>query len=236
VSIIYLIRHGESLSNVSPEIFGYGDENMISLTHTGVVQASSLGIALSESLQYSARIEVLTSPQLRSIQTANIALRSMFVREPALFPRYQGTTIVPTLKEFQSFHTTRILDGDAPVHFSLQPWFSYDKWLADSEYPRHSDYIVADDKNESELRLRSRHVLPYASLVSKVRDVAFEMISRSQSMDVSTVVFSHHFTINALRFHLDPTLQPLPYSERLEASKQLPVHNASPIALEIPNA
>jgi 2,3-bisphosphoglycerate-dependent phosphoglycerate mutase len=73
---IYLVRHGESLANVTRDVYRTTPDHAVPLSERGATQAGEAGKALAEILQadleFEARVRLWTSPYKRTRQTANL--------------------------------------------------------------------------------------------------------------------------------------------------------------------
>lgn len=72
-----MIRHGEALHNVHPELWKYDNESMFGLTLNGVLQAHNLGKLLAGNNDTYTRVVVEHSPSIRTLQTASIISKEL---------------------------------------------------------------------------------------------------------------------------------------------------------------
>ena len=109
---LFLIRHGESEMNTSPELI-CGRSNSSELTNRGWEEALALGTRLKKlGVQPD---EIYSSPAVRTIQTANITLEQMGLTEKPVER--------PELQEISMGEWTGPLGGECN-HSGFYPWDS----------------------------------------------------------------------------------------------------------------
>jgi len=182
---LILIRHGEALHNVHPELWSLGSDSALGLTYNGVKQAEDLGHKLYDQLGGVLPNKVVHSTQIRSIQTAGVMM-SAFGKK-----YHSGWTVsAPTLTG--GLRESSLLDEFYKVDTgSIPSGFDFEEFKKDPFLKWRTGPCLVSGKVHGETD-NMWEVMNYASLFLQ------DILHVVSTTNLVTLAVSHHVTISCI--------------------------------------
>ncbi len=181
---VILLRHGEALHNVFPDAWKFGDEQMLTLTEKGYVQAIKAAhtIVGKLDLQKGDELQIVSSDLMRARQTTHLVKHVLRTEHGVTCIENDNVDLRQSLREFYT-----VFDGNTPKNFN------YNQFLED---PFLIHYNERNDDHEQFPKIRN----PLEMMIDHSKVYQHVMLKRTHT---PVLVVGHHFNLNILRllFH-----------------------------------
>jgi broad specificity phosphatase PhoE len=183
---VILLRHGEALHNVFPDAWKFGNENLLTLTEKGYVQAINAAhlIVGKLKLQRGDRLHIVSSDLLRAQQTTALVTNVLKEEHGVNCIERNDSRMQRSLREFYA-----VFDGKRPTGFD------FDEFLNDPFKVRFTERNSVGSFREK-VRNPLDMLVDYQRLHKHVTEV---------STNAPVLLVGHHFSLNIFRFlvHFD---------------------------------
>ena len=189
-----LFRHAESTANVNPRLWG-SPNSAVTLTPLGISQVNRLSRHLvryladnTTFLRQPRRIRVLSSPILRSRQTAELLLDRVRAHYPEFsVPSYIRSDQAATVASYRRY----------AVFDKLREFYSWDHPTEDLSSWDFQTFMECPDMKEQSYR----NIRSWNTMVRDLGSLSSFLCSTGSPNLPLVMAFTHHFAMNTLIFH-----------------------------------